>query len=85
MHLVFLAFNTQQYIAKIELLEHFGCKTEFREAGLALVGLSAPESDLSDVGRLVGELFVETACVTFIFQLPHLIGGSDGALKKIMS
>ena len=64
-------------------LEHFGRKTEFREAGLALVGLSAPESDLSDVGRLVGELFVEAACVTFTFQLPHLIGRSDGALEKI--
>ena len=69
----------------MKTLEHFGRKTEFWEARLALVGLSAPESDLSDVGRLVSELFVETACVTFIFQLPHLIGGSDGALKKIMS
>ena len=69
----------------MKALEHFGRKTEFREAILALVSFSAPESDLSDVGRLVGELFVETACVTFIFQLPHLIGGSDGALKKIMS
>ena len=67
----------------MQFLEHLGCKTEFREAGLALVGLSAPESDLSDVGRLVGELFVETACVTFTFQLPHLIGRSDGALEKI--
>ena len=67
----------------MKALEHFGRKTEFREAVLALVGLSAPESDLSDVGRLVGELFVETACVTFTFQLPHLIGRSDRALEKI--
>ena len=66
-------------------LEHFGRKTEFRKAGLALVGFSAPESDLSDVGRLVGELFVETACVTLTFQLPHLIGRSDRALEKIMT
>ena len=64
-------------------LEHFGRKTEFREAVLALVSFSAPESDLSDVGRLVGELFVEAACVAFTFQLPHLIGRSDGALEKI--
>ena len=67
----------------MKALEHFGHKTELWEAGLALVGLSAPESDLSDVGRLVGELFVETACVAFTFQLPHLIGRSDGALEKI--
>ena len=66
-----------------KVLEHFGRKTEFREAILALVGLSAPESDLSDVGRLIGELFVETTCVTFTFQLPHLIGRSDRALEKI--
>ena len=52
----------------MKALEHFGCKTEFREAGLALVGLSAPESDLSDVGGLVSELFVEAACVTFTFH-----------------
>ena len=67
----------------IKALEHFGRKTEFREAILALVGFSAPESDLSDVGCLVGELFVEAACVTFTFQLLHLKGRSDGALEKI--
>ena len=68
---------------QLQLLERFRCETEFWEAGLTLCGLSAPESDLSDVGRLVGELFVETACVTLTFQLPHLIGRSDGALEKI--
>ena len=67
----------------MKALEHFGRKTEFRDSILALVSFSAPESDLSDVGGLVGKLFVETACVTFTFQLPHLIGRSDGALEKI--
>ena len=66
----------------MKALEHFGCKTEFWKAILALVGLSAPESDLSDVGGLVSELFVETTCITFTFQLPHLIGRSDRALEK---
>ena len=67
----------------MKALEHFGCKTEFWKAILALVSFSAPESDLSDVGRLVGELFVKAACVTFTFQLLHLKGRSDGALEKI--
>ena len=69
----------------MKALEHFGSKTEFWEAGLALFGRFAVESDLSDVGRLIGELFVETTCVTFTFQLPHLIGRSDRALEKIMT
>ena len=52
--------------------KRFSCEAKLRETRLTLLDLVWFQFDLSDVRRLVGELSIEAARVTFTIQLGHV-------------
>ena len=52
--------------------KRFSCEAKLRETRLTLLDLVWFQFDLSDVRRLVGELFIKAARITFTTQLGHV-------------